>query len=767
MDLSARMEAERELGKMGADQLKRERVAISNDLKRLQDQIGDLAFNNYRTYANANRTTKHCQQTFSELNGILGDMSHQIPSVVTEVNALNNILKKQRLQTGILQEAAGTENPIKKILEMPALMDLCIRTGSYDAAYALTNFGMTLNQQIATLPDGEYKKLFTDVAERLIASRSFLLEELFNKFGGPLDLAESIQVVKNVRKIPYLTSTQLRVSILQYRDLYLDKQILDVSANPEFALQAIEIYRNCMYDTMVLYMAVFPENEIVRRDPGVDPRWEQWSANSPSSVLAEWAIRNVYRLLELIERADMKSQVDMSAVWNKLMAFGASFGRMGLDFRPLIADSLMTMVKKRFVDNVRQVTHRLVNDVKRIEVHGGDANWDSAGMKANVNGGPPQPAAEISMCDELCIYGNGIVESLNVLRYSLSPILLPFVVSTLRDSLLSIFSWLSSHRSSVHFSRAVRILAIHLIDFFNKCILFYFPYSTINRLYGSSLPRHEYEKICHLNVRDILNECDGGETMKEILQTDLEPPKVDDDVLETLLAKKIPIADFSKSEDNDTTSEPPPEDVLLNAAENAPNSKQPETLHLGTAPSSSSTTIPNAHPDVTIESTQLSDMDITESSSLTEALQTDSTPLSSMDLVTTSSGRMVPTDVTSYNTARTSVRFSIDGDEDVDSDDISETNDLKTHHSFQSAHSPSNMSIAKTDTLLDAENSRGHNISIESVDEAATNNDEWGWGDDSVDPNEPMNDGDTVEIDLNEEHNVPPMKSPKKDGKAD
>ncbi|CAJ0937784.1 unnamed protein product, partial [Mesorhabditis belari] len=505
---------------------------------------------------------------------------------------------------------------------------------------------MTLNQQIATLPDGEYKKLFTDVAERLIASRSFLLEELFNKFGGPLDLAESIQVVKNVRKIPYLTSTQLRVSILQYRDLYLDKQILDVSANPEFALQAIEIYRNCMYDTMVLYMAVFPENEIVRRDPGVDPRWEQWSANSPSSVLAEWAIRNVYRLLELIERADMKSQVDMSAF--------------------------------------------------PVE----DTNWDSAGMKANVNGGPPQPAAEISMCDELCIYGNGIVESLNVLRYSLSPILLPFVVS---------------HRSSVHFSRAVRILAIHLIDFFNKCILFYFPYSTINRLYGSSLPRHEYEKICHLNVRDILNECDGGETMKEILQTDLEPPKVDDDVLETLLAKKIPIADFSKSEDNDTmiqtmTSEPPPEDVLLNAAENAPNSKQPETLHLGTAPSSSSTTIPNAHPDVTIESTQLSDMDITETSSLTEALQTDSTPLSSMDLVTTSSGRMVPTDVTSYNTARTSVRFSIDGD------DISETNDLKTHHSFQSAHSPSNMSIAKTDTLLDAENSRGHNISIESVD---------------------------------------------------
>lgn len=45
----------------------RERALISNELKSLQDQIGDLAFNNYRTYADAGRTTQDCTKIVSAL----------------------------------------------------------------------------------------------------------------------------------------------------------------------------------------------------------------------------------------------------------------------------------------------------------------------------------------------------------------------------------------------------------------------------------------------------------------------------------------------------------------------------------------------------------------------------------------------------------------------------------------------------------------------------------------------------------------------------
>lgn len=67
------------------------------------------------------------------------------------------------------------------------------------------------------------------IADKLVDARSLLLEELFNKFSGPMDLATSLQVVNNVRKMPYLTPTQLRVSILQHKDVYLEKQLMDIS----------------------------------------------------------------------------------------------------------------------------------------------------------------------------------------------------------------------------------------------------------------------------------------------------------------------------------------------------------------------------------------------------------------------------------------------------------------------------------------------------------------------------------------------------------
>lgn len=79
--------------------------------------------------------------------------------------------------------------------------------------------------------------------------------------------------------MPYLSPTQLRVSILQHKDLYLEKQLIDISvgtlillfafflqSHADFAIAAIDVYRTCMHDTLVLYLSVFPENEVIKHD---------------------------------------------------------------------------------------------------------------------------------------------------------------------------------------------------------------------------------------------------------------------------------------------------------------------------------------------------------------------------------------------------------------------------------------------------------------------------------------------------------------------
>ncbi|EPB76375.1 hypothetical protein ANCCEY_04536 [Ancylostoma ceylanicum] len=385
MDVPAQFMIEDELRTMGSEQLRRERSLISNDLKSLQDQIGDLAFNNYRTYADAGRTTQHCTEIFTEMKEKLRVVSGQIPELAAELRSFHTRTKDLSNELEIVRSACQKDGPVWELLSLPS-----------------------------------------SIADKLVEARSFLLEELFNKFSGPLDLASSIQVVNNVRKMPYLTPTQLRVCILQHRDMYLDRQILDITNHPEFAIRAIEIYRDCMYDTLVLYLAVFPENETTRKDLSLDPRWETWPSSAPSSVLGQWTARNITRLLDIIRRADMKSSVDMCTVWSKLMSLAASLGRMGLDFRSLVVDFLIKMVLERFSSAVRLATNTFLNEAKVLSVASGELSSLSMESETPATNKPPQPSPEVSMWDDICVYGNAILEALNGLRYSPSPMLESF-----------------------------------------------------------------------------------------------------------------------------------------------------------------------------------------------------------------------------------------------------------------------------------------------------------------------------------------------------
>ncbi|PIO66046.1 hypothetical protein TELCIR_12253 [Teladorsagia circumcincta] len=115
-------------------------------------------------------------------------VSAQVPELASELRTFHARTKDVSNELDIVQSACQKENLVWELLSLPS-----------------------------------------GIADKLVEARSFLLEELFNKFSGPLDLASSIQVVNNVRKMPYLTPTQLRACILQHRDMYLDRQILDIT----------------------------------------------------------------------------------------------------------------------------------------------------------------------------------------------------------------------------------------------------------------------------------------------------------------------------------------------------------------------------------------------------------------------------------------------------------------------------------------------------------------------------------------------------------
>ncbi|KHN76009.1 Conserved oligomeric Golgi complex subunit 8 [Toxocara canis] len=302
------------------------------------------------------------------------------------------------------------------------------------------------------------------VADKLIDARHYLLDELFNRFAGPIDLASSIQVVNSIRKIPHLSATQLRVSILQYRDLYLEKQIMDIRTQSDFILRMVEVYRDCMYDTMVLYLAVFPEGEIIKRDSSVDPRWDVWQSCGPSAVLSEWALHNLDVMFDYIKKVEDKSSVDVGVLSSKLMSFAMSFGRMGLDFRPLIANVLNDFVVSRFAFRVSNAASKF-SQSESLQIEGDVP--ETVSVAQYTPGVQPPPPPVLSVWDDLCVYGNEILDAMNELRNGLSPTLIDRVLEALTASLKDVFTWLDRFAERAH--QQENRCALRVADLYAHC----------------------------------------------------------------------------------------------------------------------------------------------------------------------------------------------------------------------------------------------------------------------------------------------------------
>uniref|UniRef100_A0A1I7TVP0 Conserved oligomeric Golgi complex subunit 8 n=1 Tax=Caenorhabditis tropicalis TaxID=1561998 RepID=A0A1I7TVP0_9PELO len=309
-----------------------------------------------------------------------------------------------------------------------------------------------------------------------------------------------------------------------------------------------------MYDTLVLYLAVFPENEIVRKNPNADPRWESWPVLPPNSILSQWVISNVKKMLDLITKADLKSTVDLSAVWTKLMAMASSFGRMGIDFRPLVAGKLTKLVEQRFLQNIQSATSRLVGSSRDIVMIGIDPA--SLPQFESSPDSPPVAAAELSLWDDMTVYSNGIVDALNGLRFILTPMILSTVVVSLRDSVRAILTWLAtSHSNSANFSRAVRIVCTCVAPFFEKCIEFFFPSTVISNISGSSITKQQYLQFIKLDVELLAASCDGAEKIEDIVRPLLQKRTLEEIGLETVLKAKSERNSEPKFFLNDTPEE--------------------------------------------------------------------------------------------------------------------------------------------------------------------------------------------------------------------
>uniref|UniRef100_A0A1I8C3H2 Conserved oligomeric Golgi complex subunit 8 n=1 Tax=Meloidogyne hapla TaxID=6305 RepID=A0A1I8C3H2_MELHA len=295
-------------------------------------------------------------------------------------------------------------------------------------------------------------------------------------------------------------------------------------SEPDFILRVIEVYRECMYDTIILYLAVFPDTDTQQRFVNEDTRWERWTGSSQNYLLQCWAQKNIERLLSYVQCCEYKSLLDIEMMVSKLMSCAFSFGRMGLDFRPLVHCKFSQMVLNIFQNKIEAATKSFTSNEKIDLIDDGIFETTQSELKKEISRVDLSAPLELCIWDDLCIFGNSIIDALNEIRHSIYINSIRRVFNILHFSFQNIFAWMDSFLSNQEnifiVKKATFLLIKQFLPFINNCFFSCFPYEQCAKKYFTigNCSLNEYKNTFNLMNLNIFGLCKNESLFFEMIK---------------------------------------------------------------------------------------------------------------------------------------------------------------------------------------------------------------------------------------------------------
>lgn len=140
------------LGTYKVEQLRKEETRLSEENKSVVEHTQDLAISNYKTFIQTSDCSKHIFKEFKDTEQKLDRLIEKLPDLTRKcelfISASSEINSSRRLNSLTLKKNAQ----LLEILELPQLMDTCIRDGKYEEALELAGYVQRLGGKHSGIP---------------------------------------------------------------------------------------------------------------------------------------------------------------------------------------------------------------------------------------------------------------------------------------------------------------------------------------------------------------------------------------------------------------------------------------------------------------------------------------------------------------------------------------------------------------------------------------------------------------------------------------
>ncbi|XP_066099198.1 conserved oligomeric Golgi complex subunit 8 isoform X2 [Saccopteryx bilineata] len=495
----------RELSGSGLERLRREPERLAEERAQLLQQTRDLAFANYKTFIRGAECTERIHRLFGDVEASLSCLLDRLPSFQQScrnfVKEAEEINSNRRMNTLTLNR----HTEILEILEIPQLMDTCVRNSYYEEALELATYVRRLERKYSSIP------VIQGIVDEVRQSMQLMLSQLIQQLRTNIQLPACLRVIGFLRRMDIFTEAELRVKFLQARDAWL-RSILTAIPNddPYFHItKTIEACRVHLFDIITQYRAIFSDE-----DPLLSPAMGEHTVNE-SAIFHGWVLQKVSQFLQVLE-ADLQQGIGsrLDSLLGQCMYFGLSFSRVGADFRGQLAPVFQRVAISTFQRAVQEAVEKFQEEMNSYTLILAPAILGSGNLPAAVpvtQPGTLQPPMVLLDFPPLACFLNNILVAFNDLRLCCPIALAQDVTRTLEDALAKVTKViLAFHRAEeAAFTNGEQELFVQfctvfledLVPYLNRCLQVLFPPAQIAQTLGIPPTQlSKYGNLGHVSI---------------------------------------------------------------------------------------------------------------------------------------------------------------------------------------------------------------------------------------------------------------------------
>eukprot|EP00930_Biecheleria_cincta_P035892 TRINITY_DN2464_c0_g2_i1.p1 TRINITY_DN2464_c0_g2~~TRINITY_DN2464_c0_g2_i1.p1 ORF type:complete len:605 (-),score=133.84 TRINITY_DN2464_c0_g2_i1:149-1963(-) len=408
--------------------LAREPDNLRIEKDRCEREMEQLAVQNYGAFIGSAKVTQAVRQELSSIQQHLDEMAkilEPVEDTVAQIKEAATALGKRR---GALRNVLQQHGPLLELLELPQLLDACVRNQMYEESLELLAFCSNLMQ--AHEARGEEIGVLGSIKEQVEIQRANLRESLTAQLKTDIHLPACVRIVGFLRRVRRQSEHELKEIFLVHRGKFLEGHKAQVEllrqsrGSVGAALRnAADLLRTHVYDIGTQYKALFPQDD---------------------GPLSSWLSRQVWWLVSLLRHHIMPppnatgteaqggasassasaSRIDaaqLTTVLRQCLHASSTLKRLGAHFFPAVQgifEARMEHHCKEMLDTALLTFHSELGRydwVPSTALSGGS----SAGAEGEAAGGAgflhPQ-ALELTRHRPLAVLTNNIIQVFNELR---------------------------------------------------------------------------------------------------------------------------------------------------------------------------------------------------------------------------------------------------------------------------------------------------------------------------------------------------------------